>query len=536
MTIASRIILLVVASIVSLLVLVGFSTWQTDLVYEKTNFNTLNVVPSIELLNEAAIDIGKYRVRIYRHVLSTDEAAMAKIDKNIVEVQKEIDRVLKAYEPLIADEEDKALLEAERALKKEYDQKVEEILVLSRQNRNKEAHEKLEQSTQLGIQLVDQLKKHMEYNDRLGKKASEEAVATKKQALTYSLVTVAVIAGFLGFIGFSLGKSIEHRLNMANQVAKTIASGDLTRPIVMDGSQDEVGQLLSEMEKMRKDLSRVMGQITQEALTVGQSASALATAAQQVAASSESQSQATASAAAAVEQLTVSIDHVGQSADDAQHRAGGAEKMAVESARDVGKAANQVGQIASQIQDTAGNIESLSHQVQQIGNVTTVIREVADQTNLLALNAAIEAARAGEQGRGFAVVADEVRKLAERTTQSVQEIASMITQIQDEAVRAVASMKESTSAVAGVVAGAESASASMKGIQQSAETMQASIAGISEALHEQRSASVDLAQNVEAIAQMSEENANAVSTVSDTATRLDQASSRLKSAVSHFRL
>ena len=75
MTIASRIILLVVASIVSLLVLVGFSTWQTDLVYEKTNFNTLNVVPSIELLNEAAIDIGKYRVRIYRHVLSTDDEA-----------------------------------------------------------------------------------------------------------------------------------------------------------------------------------------------------------------------------------------------------------------------------------------------------------------------------------------------------------------------------------------------------------------------------------------------------------------------------
>jgi methyl-accepting chemotaxis protein len=240
--------------------------------------------------------------------------------------------------------------------------------------------------------------------------------------------------------------------------------------------------------------------------------------------------------AAAVEEMTASIAHVSDNAAQARANSAHSQELSEAGGKIIESTVAEMATMASAVKAASESVTELGCQSHQISDIVNVIKEIADQTNLLALNAAIEAARAGEQGRGFAVVADEVRRLAERTATSTGEISATIARIQA-GVRLTTEMMES--GVARVDQGvslANQAGAAIAQIRNGATQVTLAVADISAALEEQRAASNDIARRVGIIAQMSEENSAAVPGSAQSAESMSQLAKSLEAATACFRI
>jgi methyl-accepting chemotaxis protein len=384
-------------------------------------------------------------------------------------------------------------------------------------------------------QLSQLTEEFVKTQERLGKEAAERAASSYKQAMTVSIAALlAAVAISLGF-GVVLARSIAGRVGKATAVAERIAEGDLTSSIPANADRDEVGQLIAALQRMQNSLREVIGAIAGSAQELHGSAKGMSTAAEGIRHSSSQQSDSVSSTAAAVEQLTVSIAQVADNADQARGIAEQTARIAHSGKQLVDGAATEIGKIADSVTTTSRSIHELQTSSQQISQIANVIREIADQTNLLALNAAIEAARAGEQGRGFAVVADEVRKLAERTGQSTNEIKTMIDAIQAQTNTAVSQMGQASEQVEIGVRMIKELQAPLEELQGSSSAAVASLVELSHATKEQTNASTQIAQNVERIAQMGEENNAAATSSHGLAQGLNGMANALQSLVGRFR-
>ncbi len=373
--------------------------------------------------------------------------------------------------------------------------------------------------------------------DKMETRTSE--VVSQSTDLKYTnllLGTIVVIfsaATALFLIRLITGK-LGGEVHYVADIAREIASGNLK--IQPSAGNVNNRSLMASILEMRDQLREIVGQIDRSAHAASDAAKRLAATAKEVAHASHVQSEAAATTAAAVEQMTASIGEVSRSALNAQEISRHTETVSENGSRVIHSAATSISEITHSVQQSAAVISVLEQHSKEVSTVVNVIKSIAEQTNLLALNAAIEAARAGEQGRGFAVVADEVRKLAERTTKSTQEITQTIEKIQAETQNAVSSMN---SGVQKVGSGAELACQAGQAIDE-IKTSTGDVVGridqISVALEEQSKACNEIASNVERIARMTGENSLAVDKTSEAAYQLQAIASSLEKSIGYFRL
>ena len=324
---------------------------------------------------------------------------------------------------------------------------------------------------------------------------------------------------------------------LAEAVALTrrVAGGDLSVNIRVE-RHDEVGKLLEATNQMCEQLRTIIGHVNTSIDKLDEDAGNLVSVAKQLSESSGTQSEAATAVSSAIEQLTASVDRVSGFALEAKETAEQSEAVSDNGATVIESATSEMVSIADTVRQASATVSRLGTQSEEIATVVNVIRGIADQTNLLALNAAIEAARAGEQGRGFAVVADEVRQLAERTTQSTQEIAAMIERIQADANAAVTDMKAGVEQVDIGVELAGKAGTSIRDIKQGSSRVGQAVNGIADALREQTASSHDIAQNMENIAQQVERNHGQTMQTSEAAANIKQLIVVLRKTIAHFRL
>ncbi|MDO8208087.1 MAG: methyl-accepting chemotaxis protein [Gallionella sp.] len=536
MKISSRLVFLL-ASLLVLVVVVGgvglYASGQSNAALKSVYDDRM--IPVIQL-NDIARKNLRNRIAIGNGFIQPD--GMEQYIQEVEENRNAINRLWEAYMATYLTEEEKVLAQKFVAARGRFVEEGINPAVAAMTAHDTEAIKRVQVQAirPLYAPLKESLDALISLQEREAKKAYEDSEATFKNVRMVSIGLILIGAALAALLGFSIIRGIQRSVSeLSGVMVKMADNGDLNVRARVFG-RDEIAQAATAFNGLIEGFSAIIRQVSSSAGIVSSTAANLSSSSLQIAQGSQAQSEAAASTAAAVEEITVSINSVSTNTDDVRQLSEKSLQQTRLGNQNVTELIVEIERVQDAVKLIADSVKEFVESTRAIAGMTQQVKDIADQTNLLALNAAIEAARAGEQGRGFAVVADEVRKLAEKSAQSANEIDRVTNSLNQKSGDVEATVLQGLRSLQATQDHAGRVSVVLTEAGASVEQSSHGVNDISASVHEQSLASNEIARNVEMIAQMSEENHAAVESNTQAIVRMEQLARELQGAVSKFRV
>nr|WP_314873670.1 methyl-accepting chemotaxis protein [uncultured Pseudomonas sp.] len=493
-------------------------------------------VPAMVALSDVGTNLGRARAITLRTALETQASARQSSMALVDSINQQLASGIKAYEATIVAADDRALFNTFTAAERQYLDQQKQVLGLIVAGKADEANALLTGAmAQSADVMMTALSALLDYNSDGAEAASQRSSDVADEAFSVIVVSLLIILSALAAIAILLTRSIVVPLADAVAVAERVATNDLTQDIRVQG-KDEPALLLAALARMQSSLRDTLRKISASSDQLASASEELHSVTEDTSRGLHQQSAEIDQAATAVNQMTAAVEEVANNAVSTADASKGADQSTRDGRDQVNQALSSIQHLVDDVSGTSTEIEQLATSANEISRVLDVIGAIAGQTNLLALNAAIEAARAGEAGRGFAVVADEVRALAHRTQESTAEIEQMIAGIQNGTERAVTAMHSSRSRANGTLEVAQSAGEALEVIAEAIASINQRNLVIASASEEQAQVAREVDRNLVNIRDLSMQTSAGANQTSAAAQDLSRLAVDLNGMVAQFKL
>ncbi|MFB3946491.1 methyl-accepting chemotaxis protein [Aeromonas veronii bv. sobria] len=541
MTIGQRLTMAFTTLALLMLGFAWFATAQLSNIYRDASEVTDNIVPSIRASSQmhvALLDARRAELNMVIDALGNDSASLSNSTQNFEAAKNQFTAAEQRYGsmPFVSEQDRNIFADLQAAAAKYFSVHdnlqtaiVQGDMVRVQSLIKNESRTALEQAGQDGLELRKE-------NDRVANQLTKQSEASYERAKLLSTTIGALTLLFVIIVAWLLIRQIRNPVMTLLEQTRQVAAGNLTSQLDMKQfSHDELGKLAQGFNEMQSNLRMLVNEVSSSVVQLGAAAEEISAVAQQSANNMGAQQHELNQLATAMNEMQATVQEVARNTNDAASAATSASDTAAQGSETVNDSIGRIEKVATAIEETALVIRQLGDDSRNIGMVLEVIQGIAEQTNLLALNAAIEAARAGEQGRGFAVVADEVRTLAKRTQDSTSQINHIISELQQRANEAGITMQQSQDMMSETVHTAREAGASIAEISSSVNSISHMNIQIATATEEQGAVSEELNRNVVNISNASEEVATGAKQMAQACNDLNLLATQLQEVVRKFR-